>query len=57
MRLVKSVLVIAVLTLVGIGCSGSFGSTEHFDGILQPSGALQGPAAFNIPGRPPVLRT
>ncbi|HEX9128406.1 MAG TPA: hypothetical protein VF850_04520 [Gemmatimonadaceae bacterium] len=117
MRLVKSVLVIAVMTLVGVGCSGSLepgwiagkwaedfavtagrvemtlrpsgnsvtgsgsacgeagtcgtftvtgaidgaavhldmGSTEHFDGILQPSGALQGPATFNIPGRPPVV--
>jgi hypothetical protein len=117
MRLVKSVLVIAVVTLVGLRCSGSLepgwiagkwaedfavpagwvemtlrtsgnnvtgsgsacgeagtcgtftvtgtidggtvhlemGSTEHFDGTLQPSGALQGPATFNISGQPPVV--
>jgi hypothetical protein len=119
MRLVKSVLVIAVVTLVGLGCSGSLepgwiagkwaedfavpagwvemtlrtsgnnvtgsgsgcgeagtcgtftvtgtvdgatvhldiGSTEHFDGELQPSGALLGSATFNIVGRPPVVES
>jgi hypothetical protein len=119
MRQVKSVMVIAVVTFVGLGCSGSLeprwiagkwvedfiapgnsnemtlrtignsvsgsgggcgeagtcgtftvtgtvaaatvyldiGSTEHFDGTLQPSGALLGSATFNIIGRPPVVES